>query len=61
MIYFRIIRKLKKIIFLFSYGDISAATMFQDIGKICIGNIVVFFYMTMILSKFGWTELRVSI
>lgn len=44
-----------------SYGDISAATMFQDMGKVSLGSILMFIYMLLILSKFGWTEIRVAL
>lgn len=42
-------------------SSISAATMFQDMTKVSMGSILMFIYMTLILSKFGWTELRVYI
>lgn len=35
--------------------------MFQDMGKISLGSIMMFVYMTLILSKFGWTEIRVAL
>lgn len=44
-----------------SYGDISSATMFQDMNKIVVGNVLMFVYMVLVLSKFGWIELRVRI
>lgn len=44
----------------FSYGDISAAAMFSDIDKLCIGGFVMFIYMQVVLSKFSWVELRVT-
>lgn len=44
-----------------SFGDISAATMFADMDKLIIGIILMFIYMQIVLSKFSWVELRVSI
>lgn len=43
-----------------SFGDISAATMFQDMDKLIVGIILMFVYMQIVLSKFSWVELRVS-
>lgn len=43
-----------------SYGDISAATMFQDMDMVFIGAMLMFIYMEIVLSRFGWTEFRVS-
>lgn len=43
-----------------SYGDISSATMFQDMDMVFIGAGLMFVYMQIVLSKFGWTEFRVS-
>lgn len=45
--------------FPYSFGDISAATMFQDMDKLIVGIIVMFVYMQVVLSKFSWVELRV--
>lgn len=45
---------------LFSYGDISSKTMFQDMRKIFFGGFLMFIFMVVVLSKFGWIELRVS-
>lgn len=42
-----------------SYGDISAATMFQDMDMVFIGAALMFIYMEIVLSRFGWTEFRV--
>lgn len=42
-----------------SYGDISSATMFQDMNKIVFGSAMMFMFMIVVLSKFGWIELRV--
>ncbi|XP_031621793.1 patched domain-containing protein 3-like [Contarinia nasturtii] len=42
-----------------SYGDISSATMFQDINKIMFGSALMFIFMILVLSKFGWIELRI--
>lgn len=44
-----------------SFGDISSATMFQDMDKLFIGGVLMFVYMEIVLSKFGWTEIRVNI
>lgn len=47
--------------FSFSYGDISSKTMFQDMHKIVFGGFLMFLFMILVLSKFGWIELRVSV
>ena len=44
-----------------SYGDISADSMFKDIDKLVFGGVIMFIYMQLVLSKFSWTEFRVSI
>lgn len=44
-----------------SFGDISAATMFQDMDKLIVGVILMFVYMQVVLSKYSWVELRVSL
>lgn len=44
----------------FSYGDISAEAMFSDMDKLAVGVIIMFIYMQIVLSKFSWTEIRVS-
>lgn len=51
----------KIVYFAYSYGDISAATMFQDMGKVSLGSILMFCYLLVILSKFGWTEIRLAL
>lgn len=33
--------------------------MFQDMNKVVIGGALMFFFMVLVLSKFGWIELRV--
>lgn len=43
-----------------SFGDISSATMFQDMDKLMLGGVLMFVYMEIVLSKFGWTEIRVK-
>lgn len=43
-----------------SFGDISSATMFQDMDKLILGGVLMFVYMEIVLSKFGWTEIRVK-
>lgn len=42
-----------------SFGDISAATMFQDMDKVFIGSTLMFVYMQLVLSRFSWTEMRI--
>ncbi|XP_055641683.1 protein patched homolog 3-like [Toxorhynchites rutilus septentrionalis] len=42
-----------------SYGDISAASMFEDIDKLIFGGFIMFVYMQLVLSKFSWTEFRI--
>lgn len=44
-----------------SFGDISAATMFQDMDKLIVGIVLMFVYMQVVLSKYSWVELRVSL
>jgi len=44
-----------------SYGDISNAVMFQDMDKLMFGMLLMFVYMQLVLSKFGWTEIRVQL
>lgn len=34
--------------------------MFQDMNKIVFGSAMMFMFMVLVLSKFGWIELRVS-
>lgn len=41
-----------------SYGDISAATLFQEFDKLFLGAILMMIYMITILSRFSWVELR---
>lgn len=41
-----------------SYGDISAATLFQEFDKLFLGSLLMMIYMIIILSKFSWVELR---
>lgn len=45
--------------FSISFGDISSATMFQDMDKLIISGIIMFTYMQIVLSKFSWVEFRV--
>lgn len=42
-----------------SFGDISSATMFQDMGRVFVGALLMFVYMQVVLSRFGWTEIRI--
>ncbi|XP_043499813.1 patched domain-containing protein 3-like [Polistes fuscatus] len=41
-----------------SFGDISSSTLFQDIDKLAIGILLMFFYVQLILSNFNWVEWR---
>ncbi|KAG7201439.1 hypothetical protein KM043_004199 [Ampulex compressa] len=41
-----------------SFGDISGTTIFQDIDKLAIGIILMFFYVSIILSHGNWVEWR---
>lgn len=34
--------------------------MFQDMNKVVMGGALMFVFMVLVLSKFGWIELRVS-
>lgn len=34
--------------------------MFQDMHKVVMGGAMMFIFMVLVLSKFGWIELRVS-
>lgn len=43
----------------FSFGDISAETMFEDMDKLCIGILLMFIYMQVVLSEFSPIKLRV--
>lgn len=42
-----------------SYGDISAAAMFQDMKKLFLGGVLMFALMQAVLSKFSWIEFRI--
>lgn len=44
-----------------SFGDISSKTLFQDIDKLILGVILMMIYMLLVLSKFSWIELRVTL
>lgn len=44
----------------FSFGDISAEAMFEDMDKLCIGILLMFVYMQIVLSEFNPIKLRVS-
>lgn len=41
-----------------SFGDISSATLFQDMDKVFVGAALMMVYMQLVLSRFGWTEVR---
>nr|CAH7737017.1 unnamed protein product [Callosobruchus chinensis] len=42
-----------------SFGDISNATMFQDMDKLCLGVFVMVLYVQLVISKYNWLEARV--
>lgn len=45
-----------------SYGDISSESMFQDVGKLFIGSVIMFIFVQFVLlNRFNWVEFRVSI
>lgn len=44
-----------------SYGDISAKTLFQDLDKLFIGVFLMMIYMILVLSKFSWIEIRLTL
>lgn len=35
--------------------------MFQDMNKIIVGGALMFVFMILVLSKFGWVEMRVRL
>ncbi|KAJ3640245.1 hypothetical protein Zmor_003554 [Zophobas morio] len=41
-----------------SFGDITNATMFQDIDVLCIGIVIAGVYVLFVISKFNWLEVR---
>ncbi|CAH1968010.1 unnamed protein product [Acanthoscelides obtectus] len=41
-----------------SFGDISNATMFQDMDKLCLGVIIMVLYVQLVISKYNWLEAR---
>jgi len=44
-----------------SYGDISGESMFQDMGKLCIGGLLMFIFIQLVLpKKFNLVDMRVS-
>lgn len=45
----------------FSFGDVSGATMYQDMDKLGVGIFLMVVYVIMVLSRFNWLELRVSL
>jgi len=46
----------------FSFGDISAAAMFQDIDKLMIGILMMFVYIqAMFQHRYSWVDCRVSL
>lgn len=44
----------------FSFGDISGATILGDVRLLTAGVIVVFMYVQLMLGKFNMVEQRVS-
>jgi hypothetical protein len=44
-----------------SYADLSAEAMFKDTDKLSVGIIFMFVYMQLVISKFSWTEIRMSL
>ena len=44
----------------FSFADISAGAMFQDINILIIGIFMMFIYIQIVVSKFDMVEFRVS-
>jgi hypothetical protein len=47
-------------LYLFSFSDISAAAMFQDVDKLVIGIFLMFMLIQIVVSKFNMVEFRVS-
>lgn len=48
------------IVVVFSFGDISGATILGDVRLLTAGVIVVFMYVQLMLGKFNMVEQRVS-
>lgn len=44
-----------------SYGDKTTAVAFQEVEKYFAGIFLMFVFMQLVLSKFGWTEIRVGL
>lgn len=44
-----------------SYGDISSKTLFQDLDKLFVGVFLMMVYMILVLSKFSWIEIRLTL
>ncbi|KAG5871007.1 hypothetical protein JTB14_006974 [Gonioctena quinquepunctata] len=42
-----------------SFGDISNATMFQDMWLLSVGIVVMIIYVQLVISKFNWLEARI--
>lgn len=47
--------------FVCSYGDKTTAVAFQEVEKYFAGIFLMFVFMQLVLSKFGWTEIRVGL
>lgn len=43
-----------------SYGDLTTAVTFQELDKYIAGVVLMFIYLQLVLSKFGWVEFRVN-
>lgn len=43
-----------------SFGDITESSIFQEIDKLAVGFMIMFFYILMIVSNLNWVELQVS-
>ncbi|XP_046963436.1 NPC intracellular cholesterol transporter 1-like [Vanessa cardui] len=44
-----------------SFADTSGETMFQDMDKLFIGIVLMFFYVVMAVSRFNWLEIRLTL
>ncbi|KAF5289919.1 hypothetical protein FQA39_LY14928 [Lamprigera yunnana] len=44
-----------------SFGDVTAATMFQDLDILVIGVFIMVIYVQFVISKFNWVEARVGL
>lgn len=53
--------KCNRFFFVYSYGDKTTAVAFQEVEKYFAGIFLMFVFMQLVLSKFGWTEIRVGL